>query len=87
MGFYQGPSRPPPEEEEPRGCRDVLVLTRAAFGVLLIPLGVLVGAILAIVLLIYLFSRFWLLGVAGLALIGLGIYLYARWERRHFHGP
>lgn len=85
MAFYQGPSQPP--EEEPRGCRDVLILTRAAFGVLLVPLGILVGALLALVLIIYLFSRFWLLGVGGLAVVGFGIYLYARWEQHHFRGP
>ena len=84
MSFYYGKSEPPPDEEG-SGCRDVLLLTRAAFGVLLIPLGILFGALLSVAVIVYLFSHSWLLGLLGLVLGGVGIYLYARWERRHFH--
>ena len=86
MGLYHGPSQQP-QGEEPRGCRDVLILTRAAFGVLLIPLGILAGALLALIAIIYLFSRSWLLGIGGLVVLAIGIYLYARWEQHHFRGP
>jgi hypothetical protein len=86
MGFYSGSSTPSPDQE-PRGCREVLILTRAAFGVLLIPMGILLGAIFTVILLVYLFGKSWILGVLGLAVLAAGIYLYARWERRHFGGP
>jgi hypothetical protein len=85
MGFYYGKSEPP-EEEQPHGCLDVLLLTRAVFGVLLVPLAALVGSLAAIGLILYLFSRWWVLGVAGLAAAAVVIYLYARWERNHFRG-
>jgi hypothetical protein len=86
MSFYYGGSEPPPEKEERSGCRDILLLTRTAFSILLIPLAILIGSIGAIALLIFLFSRSWLLGLIGLAVLGGVIYMYARWERAHFHG-
>jgi hypothetical protein len=85
MGFYYGRSEPP-QEEEPHGCLDVLLLTRAVFGVLLVPLGILVGTLVGIGVIIFLFSRSWVLGVAGLVLVAAAVYAYARWERHHFRG-
>ena len=85
MGFYYGQSEPP-QEEQPSGCRDVILLTRAVFGVLLVPIGALTGVLAAVGLLIFLFSRSWILGLVGLAVAALAVYLYARWERRHFRG-
>jgi hypothetical protein len=84
VGVYYGRSEPP--EEEPQGCLDVLLLTRSAFGVLLVPLGILIGVLAAIGLIVYLFSRFWLLGLLGLAVAAAVVYIYAQWERRHFRG-
>lgn len=85
MGYYSGSSGSSPGEEK-QGCRDVLLLTRAAFGVLLVPLGILAGVLLAIVLIVTLFSHSLLLGFVGLGVLGVGIFCYARWEQRHFHG-
>lgn len=85
MGFYYGPSTPEPEKE-PGGCMEALILTRAAFAALALPVGILLGAILGLVLLVYLFSLHWLLGLAFLGLVVAGIAWYARWERRKFPG-
>jgi hypothetical protein len=85
MGFYYGPSSPPPEKE-PGGCMEVLVLTRAAFGALALPVLILFGSILGIALAIYLFSVHVLLGAGFLILFVLGVALYARWERGRFPG-
>jgi hypothetical protein len=85
MGFYRSPE--PPADQEPRGCREVLALTRAAFGVLLVPLGIMLGAIFTLIFIVYLFSRNGILGLAGLVLLAAGVYCYARWERAHFRGP
>jgi hypothetical protein len=65
---------------------EALVLTRAAFAALALPVGILLGAILGLVLLVYLFSVHWLLGVGFLGLIIAAIVGYARWERRKFPG-
>ncbi len=86
MGFYYGGSEPP-KEEQPHGCLDVLLITRAVFGVLFVPLAALVGTLAAIGVIVYLFSRWWPLGVAGIVVAAAVTYLYARWERRHFRGP
>lgn len=86
MGFYYGPSSGPEPEKEPGGCMEALILTRAAFAALAIPVLVLVGAIAGIVLLFVAFSMHWIAGVLYLALIAAGIFAYARWERRKFPG-
>lgn len=90
MGFYYGPSTPPDkkDEQEPGGCMEALILTRAAFAALAVPLLILFGAVAGLVLVLYLFSIHPLLGLAGLVALALGIALYARWERSRFiSGP
>ena len=84
MGFYHGPSSAP--EKEPGGCMEALLLTRAAFAVLALPVVILFGTILGLVLLIYLLSVHWLLGLLFLAALGGGVAWYARWERRKYPG-
>ncbi len=86
MGFYYGQSQPPPPDKEPGGCMEVLIISRAVFGILAVPLGIILGAILGLVLLFWLFSVHVLLGLLGIALVGAGVAYYARWERRRF-GP
>ena len=86
MGFYYGPSTTPEPEKEPGGCMEALILTRAAFGALALPVGILFGAILGLVLLIYAFSYSRLLGLLIIAVLIGGIVAYARWERRKYPG-
>jgi hypothetical protein len=89
MGFYYGGPKAPEPEKEPGGCMEVLIITRAVFGILALPLGLMVGVILAIVVIVALFSTNTLLGLVGLAVIAAAIAGYARWERRKFRsgGP
>ena len=88
MGFYYGPSKPPEEEKEPGGCMEALILTRAAFAALALPIAILFGAMGGLVLVLYLFTVHVLLGLLVLVALGLGIALYARWERTRFQsGP
>ncbi|HZQ36566.1 MAG TPA: hypothetical protein VFD32_11575 [Dehalococcoidia bacterium] len=84
MGFYYGPGQQPKQEKEPGGCLEVLVISRAVFGILAVPLAVLIGVLVAIVAVLWLFSVFWLLGLLGIAAIVGAIALYARWERNKF---
>jgi hypothetical protein len=87
MGFYYGPSKQP-EEKEPGGCLEALILTRAAFGALALPLGILFGSVIGLVLVFYLFSVHPLLGVLGLVGLVMSVAVYARWERSRFRsGP
>ncbi len=65
---------------------EALILTRAAFATLAIPVAVLLGAITGVALIFVTFSIHWILGVVYLALIALGVALYAMWERRRYPG-
>lgn len=86
--MYYGKQEPSKPEKEPGGCLEALVISRAVFGVLAVPIGVLLALILAVVLLVVLFSAGWYFGVVGLVLIGGGVVAYARWERQRFrNGP
>ncbi len=67
---------------------EALILTRAAFGALAVPLAVLFGAVIGLVLVLYLFSLHMLLGLGGVVALVVGVALFARWERSRFHsGP
>ena len=69
------------------GCLEVWVLTRAAFGVLFWPLVALIGSVLAVVLVFYLFTVHPALALIPVAAIAVALYLFARWEQRHFRPP
>lgn len=76
-----------PPEEKPPGCLDVLVLTRAAFAVLMWPLLALFAAMAALILVIYLFLMNPPLALIPIALLVLAALAFARWERRRFTPP
>ena len=89
MGFYYESNQPPKQpkqEKEPGGCLEVLLITRAVFGVLLIPLTMIIGLFAALAIMILAFSVAWYLGLLWIAVIGVGTAVYARWERGHFRG-
>jgi hypothetical protein len=69
------------------GCLEVWVLTRAAFGILFWPLAALIGFVLAVVLVLFLFTVHPALALIPVAAIGVALYLFARWEQRHFRPP
>ena len=89
MGFYYGPSssdRQEPEEKPP-GCMDVLVITRVVFGLLLWPMVALLGVMLVLAAVLWAFTVHPLLALVPLALTGVAVWLFARWEQRHFRPP
>jgi uncharacterized membrane protein len=77
----------PQRQKEPAGCLEVLVLTRAAFGVLLWPLVALVLALVALFLVVYLFTVSPPLALIPIAGIIVGVLVFARWEQRRFRPP
>jgi len=82
MGYYY--EQP---EERPPGCLDVLALTRSMLAVI----GVLVAALIAvgadIVATFVLFGIHPALSLVTIVPTLIAIWLYARWERRHFRPP
>lgn len=77
---------PPPQEERP-GCRDVWLLTGAAFAVLLLPLLALAGALGALLGALVLFAIHPALALLPVAALALAVYLFARWEQGRNRPP
>lgn len=80
MGYYE--QRGPEAGEQPPGCLEALVITRAVFGILLWPVIALAAVFLDIGITFYLYALH-----PALALIPIGataalVALYARWEQR-----
>ena len=77
----------PDDADKPPGCLDALVITRAVFGVLLIPILLMMSVVVDVAL------AFLLYGVhPALALIPIGVTLagvwgYARWEQHKYRPP
>ncbi len=73
-----------PPEEEPGGCRESLVMTRVAFGVLLPPMLVIGGGVTLIMLTIFLTIVHPVLVIIPVLLAAAGIYWFiARDPRAH----
>lgn len=77
----------PEPEQEPGGCLEVWVLTRAMFGILFWPMLALFGLIMLVVFIFYLFTVHPALALIPIAAIALAGYLFARWEQRRFRPP
>ncbi len=68
-------------------CGEVWVLTRAMFGILLVPILALIGVIAWVFITLYAFFSSPPLALIPLALGIIAIVLFARWERRHSEPP
>jgi hypothetical protein len=69
----------PPKEAG--GCGEVWILTRAVFGILLVPLLAIIGAVAWIFITFYAFFASPPLALIPLAIGIIAIVLLARWER------
>jgi uncharacterized membrane protein len=76
-----------PQKEEPPGCLDVLVLTRAAFAVMLWPMLALLAAMAAVMFVIYLFLLNPVLVLIPLGFLVVAALAFSYWERRRFTPP
>jgi hypothetical protein len=87
MGFYYGPSSDEQPEEKPPGCLDALFITRAVFAVIAPVVIAMMLILLVIGLIFVLFAQHPALALIPIALVAVGIWLYARWEQQRFRPP
>lgn len=85
MGYYS--DQGPPDKEQPPGCLDALLITRAVFGVMMWPVLAMVLVVVDAGVIFHLYSLH-----PGLALIPIGmtagaLWLFARWEQKRFRPP
>lgn len=86
MGFYYD-SGQKPKDEKPPGCLDAMLITRAVFGVLFWPMLAIFVVLADLGLIFYAFTVHPAWALIPIALTALGIWLFARWEQRHFRPP
>jgi hypothetical protein len=71
----------PRAPKEPSGCFQSLLITRAIFAILAVPLLLIGGALMATLFTLYLFTLDPPLALIPLSIGVLGIYGLARWEK------
>lgn len=74
--------QPHQDQREPSGCLQTLIITRLIVGILLVPIGLIAGGVVAVVVFFYLLSihpLFALLFVIGAAAAMIAV---ALWESR-----
>jgi Flp pilus assembly protein TadB len=78
--YYEQPRQRP--QKEPSGCLQTIVISKMIVGILLIPIALILGAIVAVLIGFYLltihplFALLFIVGAAG------GLIWVARWESR-----
>jgi len=82
MGFYYSSGNEPPKDDKP-GFKETLAIIWVVFRVLALPLGIIIGVLLGLVLLFWLFTVEKFLGFGLIALIILALVLRGVWEARH----
>jgi hypothetical protein len=76
-----------PSEEERPGCREVWVLTRAVFAIILPAMAAIFAVLLAAAVTFVMYARHPALALVPIAAVVGLLYVYARWERRRFRPP
>ena len=82
MGFYYGSSEPPPEKSS-GGLKEVVLITWVVFRTLALPIGILLGGMMYLFLIFFLFTIHPLAGLASILLIFAAIGARGVWEWRH----
>ena len=83
MSFYYGSSQPPDDDPKPGSWGETFAIIVAVFKTLALPLGLLFGAIFALMALVWAFV---FSPILGISIIGLGVAAiagYAVWEAKH----
>ena len=71
----------PRAPKEPSGCFQSLLITRAIFAILAIPMLLIGGALMATLFTLYLFTVNPALALIPLSIGVVGVYALARWEK------
>ncbi|MBN9491867.1 hypothetical protein J0H33_00765 [bacterium] len=82
MGFYYSSGNEPPEDDKP-GFLETLQIIWVVFRVLAVPLGMIIGVLLGLVLLFWLFTVNTFFGLGFIAIIILALVARGVWEARH----
>lgn len=82
MGFYYGPGQPP-EDDGQGGFREIVQIVWIVLRMLALPLGVLLGVILGLALIFWLFTVATLLGLAAILAIVAAVVARGVWEAKH----
>jgi len=72
----------PQRPREPSGCMQSVVITRMILGILLVPMGIILGAILALLVGLWALSVHPLLALAFVILCVVVLMLVVKWEGR-----
>ncbi len=75
MSYYPQP------EKEPGGCVQTIVITRVILGILLVPILMIGGCLMAVVFTFYLFTTYPPLALIPVAIGVLGLVALYRWEK------
>jgi hypothetical protein len=86
MGFYYGPSEPPPEDKPP-GCLDALIITRAVFAIIMPVAIAIVVLVIDVAAIFALFAVHPALALIPIALTAVGIWWLARWDQQRHRPP
>ena len=77
----------PDEEDKPPGCLDVLLITRAVFGILAWPIVGMFVVVLDLGVTFYLYATRPVLALIPIAITAVAIWAFMAWERRRFPPP
>ena len=83
MSFYYGSNKNDGPEDKPGGFKETLQIIWVVFRILAMPVGVLLGVVLGLVLLFYLFTLTPYLGLAAIVAIVIAVVARGIWEARH----
>lgn len=84
MVYYE---QRPDDAEKPPGCLDALFVTRAVFGVLLIPFLLMMSVVADVALAFLLYGVYPALALIPIGATLAGVWAYARWEQHKYRPP
>jgi hypothetical protein len=85
VGYYY--EQRPSDEEKPPGCLDALLITRAVFAILIWPVLAIFAVLADMGAIVYLFTIHPALALIPIAITGVALWLFARWEQQRFRPP